>query len=317
MIYLKDFIPTYHKIGDQKYAYRFTVFTPVYNCEMTIKNVHQSLVNQTFKNFEWLIINDGSLDNSHEVIEAIVETSPLNIHYINNTLNQHKMGCFIEAIALAKGELLLTFDGDDECVPDALEVFNREYLEIPDSIKHKVCAVTGMCQDQHGNRIGDAFPTDPFYSNTFKSQALDGIKGEKWGFTSTSVLKGIHINQQIFSRGLIPEGIIWNLVAKEGYLTKYINKTLRIYHVDVADSLSSTSIEKRAFGSVIHSLAVLNWFFISYFFKTPIFFFKSIYVLLRASKYLPYNLNDYVRAIDSRFIKFFFIVLWPFRRLTL
>ncbi len=314
---LKDLVPTYHKIADENYHYRFTVFTPVFNCEKTIRNVHQSLVNQTYKNFEWIIINDGSTDYSHEIIENIVSTSPLSINYINNAKNQHKMACFLEAIALAKGELLLTFDGDDECLPDALNIFNEEYLEIPDSLKNKVCAVTGMCQDQYGNRIGDVYPQDPFYSNTFKSQALDGIKGEKWGFTATSVLKGIRINKQILSKGLIPEGVIWNLVAKEGYLTKYINKTLRIYHVDNENSLSSTSIEKRAFGSVINSIAVFNWFFSKYSFKTPVFFLKNLYVLLRASKYLPYDLKNYLNAIDSSLVKFFIIVLWPFRRLTI
>jgi len=75
----------------------------------------------------------------------------------------------VQAISLAKGELLLTFDGDDECVPKALEVFNEEYLNIPDNLRDKVCAVTALCEDQFGNRVGDMFPNDPYYNNTFKS----------------------------------------------------------------------------------------------------------------------------------------------------
>ena len=314
---LKDLIPTYKKIADQEYEYQFTVFTPVFNCEKSIQNVHKSLINQTYKNFQWLIINDGSTDNSHSIIEQLVKTSPLHIDYINNNYNQHKMGCFIQAISLAKGEFLLPLDGDDECYPNAFEVFHDEYLSIPDHLKDKVCAVTGLCEDQHGNRVGDMYPTDPFYSDPFKLNAIDNVQGEKWGFTKTSVLRGIRINDDIKSKGLIPESLIWNLIAKEGYQTKYINKILRIYHIGVENSLSSTTIKDRAFGSIVYSIAMFNWFFKNYYFKTPLFFIKYIYVLLRASKYLSYSLKDFLKSIDSKRIKFLVITLWPFRKMTI
>ncbi len=312
---LKDLIPTYHKVADETYQYKFTVFTPVYNCEKSIKKVHQSLINQTYKNFEWLIINDGSTDMSHKIINNLIKNSPLSVHYINNVENQHKMSCFVQAISLAKGELLLTFDGDDECLPNALKIFNKEYLNVPYNLRDKVCAVTALCQDQFGNRVGDIYPKDPYFSNTFKSHAIDGIKGEKWGFTKTSVLKGILVNNQIISKGLIPESLIWNLIAKEGYITKYINKVLRIYHIGVENSLSSLSIDKTAFGFTINCIARFNWFFSAYHFKAPKYFLKNFYVLLRASKYLPYKLTDYLNAIDSNVVKFLVVTLWPFRKL--
>ncbi|MCK0124110.1 glycosyltransferase family 2 protein [Gelidibacter sp. F2691] len=313
----KNLLPTYFKIAHKEYDYKFTVFTPVFNCAKTIRNVHKSLMNQTYQDFEWLIINDGSTDNSHSIIEEIIQTSPLHIHYVNNSKNQHKMGCFKQAIILAKGEFLLPFDGDDECVPNALEIFNDEYFHIPDHLKDKVGAVTGLCEDQFGNIVGDTYPTDPYYSDPFKSHAIEGIIGEKWGFTKTNILKGIHIDNQIISKGLIPESLIWNLIAKEGYKTKYINKVLRIYHVNMENSLSSTSVKDRAFGSVIHCVAIFNWFFNTNYFKIPGFFLKNIYVLLRASKYLTYNLQDYLRSIESKVIKFFVIILWPIRKLTI
>lgn len=314
---LKDLTPNYHKVADQEYEYRFTVFTPVFNCENSIENVHKSLLNQTFQSFEWLIINDGSTDSSHEIIEQIIKTSTLRIHYLNNSHNQHKMGCFIQAISLAKGEFILPFDGDDECFPNALEVLNDEYSIIPDDLKDNVCAVTGLCEDQCGNRIGDTYPTDPFYSDSFKSYAIEGISGEKWGFTKTSILRGIKINEKIKSNGLIPESLIWNLIAKEGYETKYINKTLRIYHINVENSLSSTSLKDRAFGSVIHCVAMFNWFFKSSYLKSPRFFLKNLYVLLRASKYLSYGLKDYLKSIDPIIVKVLIVILWPFRKLLI
>lgn len=313
---LKNLTPTYHKTTKLEYEYKFTVFTPVFNCEKSIEKVHESLINQTYKDFEWLVINDGSTDSSHIVIEQIIKHSPLKINYINNSFNQHKMGCFLDAIGLAKGEFLLPFDGDDECFPNALEVFHKEYSNIPDYLKDQVCAVTCLCEDQFGNKIGDSYPTDPYYSNPFKLSAIENILGEKWGFTKTNVLRGITLNNNIKSKGLIPESLIWNLLAKEGYQTKYINKILRIYNVGVENSLSSTSLKNRAFGSIIHSIAMLNWFFKDYFLKSPVFLLKNLYVLLRASKYLTHSMNDYLKSIDSKIVKFLIVILWPFRKLT-
>ena len=68
---IKALIPTYSKTAVRTYNNKFTVFTPVYNCEQSIGKVHESLVNQTYKDFEWLIINDGSTDGSQTSIETI------------------------------------------------------------------------------------------------------------------------------------------------------------------------------------------------------------------------------------------------------
>jgi glycosyltransferase involved in cell wall biosynthesis len=312
---IKDLIPKYVKTPSRAYDNKFTVFTPVYNCEKSIDKVHKSLVNQTYKDFEWVIINDGSTDNSPEIIEELIKNSPLTINYVNNIANKHKLSCFIQAISLSKGELFLTFDGDDECYPNALEVFNEEYSNIPDELKDKVVAITGLCEDQHGIRVGDVFPEEPYYSSTFKSRAIDGVVGEKWGFTKTDILKDIAVNDHLFNKGYIPESLIWNLIAKEGYITKYINKILRIYYIDTEGSISSSSINKVAFGASINYVARFNWFFKSYFFKSPMFFIKNQYHLLRISNHVSFKLNDYLKAIDSTIIKIVFVILWPFRKI--
>ena len=310
----KDLLPIYQKESPRAYTYRFTVFTPVFNCEKSIEKAHNSLLNQTYNNFEWLIINDASTDKSHDVITRIIETSPLNIHYVNNETNKHKMSCFIQSIEMAQGEFLLTFDGDDECYPMALETFNTEYQEIPEEIKPKVAAVTALCIDQNGNQVGDSFPEDPFYCNTFVAGMMKQITGEKWGFTKTDVLKSITVDPKIFGRGYIPESIIWNTIARHGFLTKCVNKTLRIYNINVEGSISSTHISKTAFGAVLNGIAKQNWFFKKYFLKSPIFFLKTLFVSLRSSKYLDYPLKVYLRSFDSYLVKSMVFVLWPFRR---
>lgn len=311
----KDLMPFYEKKPPSSYRYKFTVFTPVFNCEKSIERVHDSLLKQTYKNFEWLLINDASIDKSHDVITKIIETSPLNIHYVNNLENRHKMSCFIQSIELAEGEFLLPLDGDDECYPNTLEVFNNEYEEIPEALKSKVAAITVHCIDQYGNLVGNLFPEDPFYCNTFEARINRQIVGEKWGFTKTDVLRSIIINPEMLNFGFIPENLIWNTVARNGFLTRCVNKVLRVYNVGVEGSIMNTPMTSRsAFGSVLGGLSEYDWFFKKYFFKSPVYFLKTLYVTLRSSTYLDYPLNVYLRSIDSYMIKFVVFVLWPFRR---
>src|SRR5690606_29292887 len=249
------------------------------------------------------------------VITKIIETSPLKIQYINNKVNKHKMSCFIQSIELAQGEFLLPFDGDDECYPNALEVFNKEYEDIPNDLKPKVAAVTVLCEDQFGNRVGDLFPEDEFYCNTFEAGMKNQISGEKWGYTKTDVLSSIYVNPLMLNFGFVPESIIWNTVARNGFLTKCVNKVLRIYYVGVEDSIMNTPMtSKNAFGTVLNGIATNNWFFNSYFLKSPIYFLKSIYITIRSTRYLNYPLKAYLKSIDSYAIKALFFVLWPFRK---
>ncbi|HNQ27402.1 MAG TPA: glycosyltransferase family 2 protein [Aquaticitalea sp.] len=311
----KELLPTYKVQPPRSYKFKFTVFTPVFNCEKSIEKVHDSLLNQTFKDFEWLVVNDASTDKSHDVITKIVETSPLNINYINNKVNKHKMRCFIQAIGLAEGEFLLTFDGDDECYPNALEVFNEEYNEVPDDLKPRVAAVTALCVDQYGNPVGNPFPESPFYCNIFEASIKKQNVGEKWGFTKTEVLKNILVDERIFIGAYIPESIIWNTVARHGFLTKCVNKELRIYYTDVENSIMNTAMtSKSAFGPVLNGIALSNWFFKKYFLKAPIFFLKTWYITLRSSRYLDYPIQGYLKSIDHFPVKCLFTVLWPFRK---
>ena len=59
-----------------------TVFTPTYNRANTIKRLFESLKNQTFKDFEWLIVDDGSTDNTAEVVQGFDAHGSFSIRYI-------------------------------------------------------------------------------------------------------------------------------------------------------------------------------------------------------------------------------------------
>src|SRR5258707_14117604 len=108
------------------YEYVFTVFTPTWNRAHTLHRAYQSLHAQTFRNFEWLIVDDGSTDNTREIVEKWQAESEFPIRYIYQE-NQGKAAAFNRGVREAQGALFLTLDSDDACVNQALERFKYHW----------------------------------------------------------------------------------------------------------------------------------------------------------------------------------------------
>lgn len=107
-----------------------SVILPVYNGEKFLHRAIQSILHQSFPDFELIIINDGSTDRTGEIIES--ETD-LRIVYIKNEVNRGLIYSLNKGIDLAKGKYIARMDADDICLP---ERFYRQtsFLENHDDI---------------------------------------------------------------------------------------------------------------------------------------------------------------------------------------
>lgn len=95
-----------------------SVILPVYNGEKFLRKAIDSILKQTYKNFELIIINDGSTDKSAAIIESISDS---RIKVINNRNNLRLPRSLNIGISLAKGEYIARMDADDICLPERLE----------------------------------------------------------------------------------------------------------------------------------------------------------------------------------------------------
>jgi len=219
----------------------FTVFTPTYNRGHVLHRVYESLLHQTFRSFEWLIIDDGSCDNTEAVVEEWVKDPKtfFPIRYIKQA-NGHKKTAHNHAVREASGELFLPLDSDDRCVPNALEQLYFHWTAIPAENRHAYSGVTGLCVDQHGVEIGDRFPVEQWLdSNPLDIRYRYRINGEQWGFTRTDILKNYLFPEDI--PGHVPENIVWFSIARS-YKSRFINEILRIYYKeDVNDNIMNGS----------------------------------------------------------------------------
>jgi len=89
---------------------KISVLMPVYNCENYLKEAVDSILNQTFTDFELLLINDGSTDKSEDVILSYDDS---RIRYIKNEKNLGLIKTLNKGIKLANGEYIARMDGDD------------------------------------------------------------------------------------------------------------------------------------------------------------------------------------------------------------
>ncbi len=220
----------------------FTVFTPVYNRAHTLHRVYDSLVSQTFRDFEWLVVDDGSTDASGDLVRAWAGEADFSIRYIRKE-NGGKHTATNIGVSEALGRFFLTLDSDDACLPEALERLLYHWNSIPEESRDSFSAVTALCMHPDGTIEGTTYPESPFDSDSLQSNYRLGIQGEKWGFQRTDVMRRYPYPEFPGER-FVPESLVWNRIARE-YRTRYVNEALRIYYPE-SDSLSSSVLAIRA-----------------------------------------------------------------------
>ena len=230
--------------------YRFTVFTATYNRAKTLPRVYESLLKQTFENFEWLIIDDGSEDYTRELVEKWIEEKRINIRYFHKE-NGGKHTAWSVGVERAESEYLVCLDSDDEALPECLSIFNKHWtsIEALDEAE-QFWEVKALCLKPDGSINGKgAFPKavyDSFYQEVVYKR---GIMGDQIGCRRVSVLRGEAAVPQTFIYhemcNNMPESIRWARAGKR-YKSRYVNDVVFQIHYDGGGSLCRSVNLKRS-----------------------------------------------------------------------
>ena len=113
-----------------KKQYKFSVCTACFNSEKTLHRVYESLESQTFRDFEWIIINDASTDGTLQLIQSYIERALFDIRFIDLPENHMVTWCYNLAVKESRGEFLLHLDHDDACDSDTLFRFDQVWSGI-------------------------------------------------------------------------------------------------------------------------------------------------------------------------------------------
>src|SRR6516164_10922801 len=96
-----------------------TVFTPTYNRAGKLRQVFDSLCRQPGNLFEWLVVDDGSTDNTPSILEEFSRNASFPVRVLRQP-NGGKHRAHNAAVQAARGELTIVLDSDDELLPGAL-----------------------------------------------------------------------------------------------------------------------------------------------------------------------------------------------------
>lgn len=212
-----------------------TVFTPLYNRAKSIYKVYESLCQQSCYDFEWLVINDGSTDNSDIIMNEILQNHnssfPISYFYQENkgltrTINK--------ALELAKGILLFRLDSDDYALSDAIQNISDCYSLIIDD--NSLCSITFLSQRCNGQVNGIHPFSEITRSNFAEYRDKYRAKGDRAEVMKIDVYKNFKY-PEIFGEKFCPEGVVWNRLAMQ-YDTLYIPKAIYVKG-DYDDSITA------------------------------------------------------------------------------
>lgn len=288
-----------------------TVFTPTFNrCEFLPK-IYACLCKQTFRHFEWLIVDDGSTDGTAEVVKDLIdkkektkEGRAFPIRYFHQE-NGGKHRAINRGVKEAKGELFFILDSDDILTPNALEriVFHYDQVRNNDQFS----GVSGMRAFPNQQRIGGELDFDVKDLSPLDYWFKLNVVGDSAEVYRTDVLRKFPF-PEIEGEKFCPEALVWYRIAKAGYKLRYFNEkiyiceylpdglTAKITKIRVESPIGATMTYWELYHSWVNwkarVIAGISFWRFYYHIKKPYHFEKKpLFLLAPFGKLMCYNDN--------------------------
>lgn len=211
-----------------------TVFTPAYNRLYTIGRLYGSLCRQTDKDFEWLVVDDGSTDGTEQYFQELCG-APFPVRYYKKE-NGGKHRAINYGVPLARGEWFFIVDSDDFLTDDAIAVISEQTEKVKDN--PDFCAV--VCNKTYPDRkvVGTCNPYDVLDTDFLSYRTRYKIKGDRAEVFRISVMKEFPF-PEFEGEKFCTEALVWNRMAQK-YKARYVNKDVYVCEY-LPDGLSAAA----------------------------------------------------------------------------
>lgn len=242
-----------------------TVFTPTYNRGNLLNRLYQSLCQQIHKDFEWVVVDDGSTDETSSIVKMIQDKHTYEnfpIYYFKKE-NGGKHTAVNKGVQKANGDLFFIADSDDILPSDALQIIAEVWEQTKyDNSIGGICGFDGDIND--GSIIGTGFPKEAHLLNIELSNHINigyidattrdvrfkfKVDGDMKEVFRTSVLREFPF-PEIKGERFCPEVLVWNRIASK-YKLRHINKI--IYLVEYQQDGITSAITRSRMNSPIAS----------------------------------------------------------------
>lgn len=198
---------------------KLTIFTPTYNREKHLKKLYDSLLNQTNKNFNWIIVDDGSTDDTEELVKGFIKEKKIEIKYFKQK-NSGKHIAHNKGVKECNTELFFCVDSDDYLVNDAVQLI----LSVWDNNNNNNTGIVALRGYFDGEIMGNEMPTSIKQSTLSDLYYVYGKKGETALIFKTEYLKK-NLFPQFDEEKFLSEELIYNEIDKIGKMT-VLNKVI-------------------------------------------------------------------------------------------
>jgi glycosyltransferase involved in cell wall biosynthesis len=293
----------------------FSIFTATFNRAHTLHRVYDSLCDQTLRDFEWLVIDDGSTDGTTDQVIQWQRRANFPIRYF---LQPHSGKHIAHNLAVheARGHLFVSLDSDDRLLRNALERMAFHWNSIPEDERLSFSGVCGLSCDQYGKLVGNRFPRDRLVSDQREQRYAHKVHGEKCTAWRTDLCRA-HPFPNIPSTQFVPEAVVWLDIAKR-YKHLAVNEMFRIYFIDdphTGATLSKrTSLGDNAAGRRYYYVWLLNND-IGYFFQSPTPFIKAAIMLPLVGRYAGKPIRETWRQLHGGLARVLVLAAYPFSML--
>jgi len=209
-----------------------SVIIPTYNRVKTIGRTIESILAQTYDQFEIIVVDDGSTDDTMQLLS---EFNDPRIRIVKHEVNKGVTAAKNTGLNNIRGEWFTILDSDDEIIPEALELM----MNVPLLQDEKVNAVSCNCIDTSTGKLSGTGLEGDGYLDI--QTLVNKCNGEFWGLTKTSLLQDDRFNERLGGY----ESTLW-MKINERANRFYVHKGLRIYHTEGDDRIlkAAPSIQK-------------------------------------------------------------------------
>jgi glycosyltransferase involved in cell wall biosynthesis len=165
-----------------------TIFTPTYNRAYILPNIYKSLLRQNYLDVKWVIIDDGSTDNTAELINQWISEGKVNIDY-HYQENHGRFEAYNNARKYFEGELVVPVDSDDYLLDGALNKISETWNKIED--KENCSGILAHFIDESGDILGTKFPQGIMFEKQYILCDKYRIRGGKVMVYRTDLMKKV------------------------------------------------------------------------------------------------------------------------------
>lgn len=285
---------------------KISVITPTWNREKFISKLGKSLMEQTFQDFEWIVGNDGSQDQTDQIIKSIAKKAKFKIIYIKSSLRIGKSKMDNLMMKNVNAEYLIQCGSDDILKKDALEILFKIVNEIPLCEKKNYIGVFANSIDEKGkSQTFENYKKKIFTEHTYWEDVKKKIKGDGTILEQFKFLKNKKFLEVDFV--VSESSILDKIYTKKKFILT--NKTVKIMDRTAKNSISFGNTLSYCRGSAysVSKVETLKNF-------NSKFFLKRIKIALNFWRYTIHGDINFTKA-KSMFKplnqNYFYIFLYP------